>query len=287
LGAKIENLREALRARANTADFLTEDGRQQSRDADAAGSLLKSPERAALILQAAAQRLKESGALLPKAADLQLQNARNLQQLAQHFENLKNGDADGTAKSRESLRDSERSSGAKPELDERQAKAEAISEMAKSLQKDTSPDPAAEPKDEAKDAGAKSKPSTSTESNRAADSPPNSKPENQSDSQSSSRAVQAAIDAQKQADRIARAGHSTLSGAPATASQTQQTDQADGELPAASLKGDQDWGRLPKRIATDLMQGRREPISGEYQSAIEAYFRAIAERAQQPAKSAR
>ena len=287
LGAKIENLREALRARANTADFLTEDGRQQSRDADAAGSLLKSPERAALILQAAAQRLKESGALLPKAADLQLQNARNLQQLAQHFENFKNGDADGTAKSRESLRDSERSSGAKPELDERQAKAEAISEMAKSLQKDTSPDPAAEPKDEAKDAGAKSKPSTSTESNRAADSPPNSKPENKSDSQSSSRAVQAAIDAQKQADRIARAGHSTLSGAPATASQTQQTDQAGGELPAASLKGDQDWGRLPKRIATDLMQGRREPISGEYQSAIEAYFRAIAERAQQPAKSAR
>jgi hypothetical protein len=35
------------------------------------------------------------------------------------------------------------------------------------------------------------------------------------------------------------------------------------------------------------MQGRRETISGEYQPAIEAYFRAIAEKAQQQIKPSR
>ena len=287
LDAKIENLREALRARANTADFLTEDGRQQSRDADAASSLLKSPERAAQALQTAAQRLKESAILLPKAADIQAQTAKNLQQLAQHFENLEKGDAGAASKSRAPLRESEQSTGAKPELDERQAKAEAISEMAKNMPKESSPDPATDPKEAAPDAQAKPKPASSADSNNSAESQPNSKQESKPDSQRSNRAVQAAIDAQKQADRIARAEHSTLSGTPTSASDMQKTAQAEGELPSPAFHGDQNWGRLPKRIATDLMQGRREPISGEYQAAIEAYFRAIAERAQQPARPSR
>ena len=287
LDAKIENLREALRARANAADFLTEDGRQQSRDADAASSLLKSPERAAQALQTAAQRLKESATLLPKAADIQAQTAKNLQQLAQHFENLEKGDAGAASKSREALRESEQSTGAKPELDERQAKAEAISEMAKNMPKESSPDPATDPKEAAPDAQSKPKPASSADSDNSADAQPNSKQENKPDSQRSNREVQAAIDAQKQADRVARAEHSTLSGTPASASDMQKTAQSEGALPSPAFHGDQNWGRLPKRIATDLMQGRREPISGEYQAAIEAYFRAIAERAQQPARPSR
>lgn len=289
LDAKIENLREALRARANIADFLTEEGRRQSRDADAASSLLQSPERAAQTLQAAAQRLKESKTLLPKAADIQAQTAKKLQQLAQHFGNLEKGDADGAAKSREFLRETEQLTGAKPELDERQAKAEAIGEMAKSLAKEPSPDPASAPKDAAPDAQAqaKPKPNSSADSDQSADSQPNSKQEDKPDSQRSTRAVQAAIDAQKQADRIARAEHSNLSGTSASVSDMRKTAEAEGALPSPIFIGDQNWGRLPKRIATDLMQGRREPISGEYKTAIEDYFRAIAERAQQSAKPVR
>ena len=215
--------------------------------------------------------MKESATLLPKAADIQAQTGKNLQQLAQHFENMEKGDAGAASKSREALRESEQSTGAKPELDERQAKAEAISEMAKNMPKESSPDPATDPKEAAPDAQSKPKPASSADSDHSADAQPNSKQENKPDSQRSNREVQAAIDAQKQADRIARAEHSTLSGTPASASDMEKTAQAEGALPSPAFHGDQNWGRLPKRIATDLMQGRREPISGESQAALEAY----------------
>jgi hypothetical protein len=273
LDSKIENLREALRMRANAQDILTEEGRQQARDADAASALLKSPERAAQTLQTAAKRLSESARLLPKAADIQNQTAKNLAQLARHFENLEKGDAEATAQSRDSMRQTEQVTGAKSELDERQAKAEALSEMAKNSQ----------------DATADAKPKTPD--TEAADSTPDPQATGQQEtkrgSQQSKAAVRAAIDAQKQADRTARAEHSNLSGTPASASEMQNTPQSEAELPAVAISGDQNWGRLPKRIATDLMQGRRETISGEYQPAIEAYFRAIAEKSQQQIKPSR
>ena len=284
LDARIENLREALRAKANTKDILTEDGRQQARDADAASMLLRSPERAAQALQAAAQRLNESAALLPKAADIQNQNARNLEKLARHFENLEKGDAEATARSRESLRQSEQVTGAKSELDDRQAKAEALSEMAKSAAKEEAPNLSAEPQDATADAQPKPKGPEPTSANSSPGPQSNSQQDPKPSAQQSKNAVRAAIDAQKQADRTARAEHSNLSGTPASASEVQNTPQSKGDLPPAALSGELNWGRLPKRLATDLMQGRRETISGEYQPAIEAYFRAIAERAQQPAK---
>ena len=285
LDSRIENLRESLRARANAKDILSEEGRQQARDADAASALLKSPERAAQTLQAAAKRLSESANLLPKAADIQSQTAKNLEQLARHFDNLEKGDAEATAKSRDSMRQSEQVTGAKPELDERQAKAEALSEMAKNSPKEEAKSSATDPQS----ATAEAKPKTPDAA--SADSTPDpqstAQQETKSGSQQSKEAVRAAIDAQKQADRTARAEQANLSGTPASASEMQNTPQSEAALPAAAINGDQNWGRLPKRIATDLMQGRRETISGEYQPAIEAYFRAIAEKAQQQIKPSR
>jgi len=38
------------------------------------------------------------------------------------------------------------------------------------------------------------------------------------------------------------------------------------------------WDKLPPRMAQDLMESRREGVTGEYRDMVEAYFKAIAER---------
>ncbi len=40
-----------------------------------------------------------------------------------------------------------------------------------------------------------------------------------------------------------------------------------------------DWGKLPPKLAKDLVEGSRESVSSEYRSQVETYFRVIAERA--------
>ena len=52
------------------------------------------------------------------------------------------------------------------------------------------------------------------------------------------------------------------------------------ELPAPDLenKAEFEWSRLPPKLAKDLMDGRREAVSGEYRNRVEAYFRAMAEK---------
>ena len=52
-------------------------------------------------------------------------------------------------------------------------------------------------------------------------------------------------------------------------------------LPALKEKLKQEWGRLPPKLAKDLMDGRREAVSGEYRERVETYFRAMAEKARQ------
>ena len=52
-------------------------------------------------------------------------------------------------------------------------------------------------------------------------------------------------------------------------------------LPALQEKLKQEWGRLPPKLAKDLMDGRREAVSGEYRERVETYFRAMAEKARQ------
>lgn len=43
-----------------------------------------------------------------------------------------------------------------------------------------------------------------------------------------------------------------------------------------------DWGRLPKELARELLEGDREAVPEEYRRQVDGYFRAIGERAQEP-----
>ena len=59
-----------------------------------------------------------------------------------------------------------------------------------------------------------------------------------------------------------------------------------GDLPYQKLqdlerKADLEWGKLPKQLAKDLMEGSQEDISGEYRQQVQTYFQAIAELARQ------
>jgi hypothetical protein len=53
------------------------------------------------------------------------------------------------------------------------------------------------------------------------------------------------------------------------------------DLPAMKEMAKLEWGRLPPKLAKDLMDGRREAVSGEYRSRVEAYFRAMADKSRQ------
>ncbi len=63
---------------------------------------------------------------------------------------------------------------------------------------------------------------------------------------------------------------------------SQGADPALFGLGDVSRDGDSDWGRLRQLESEDASVGRRVEISPEYRRQIEAYFRVIAEQAQQP-----
>jgi hypothetical protein len=54
---------------------------------------------------------------------------------------------------------------------------------------------------------------------------------------------------------------------------------AEGQLPGSAVLKPGEWGKLPPRLARDLMEAQRESVSGEYRTMVETYFRVIAERA--------
>jgi hypothetical protein len=56
---------------------------------------------------------------------------------------------------------------------------------------------------------------------------------------------------------------------------------AEGQLPANALLKPGDWGKLPPRLARDLMEAQREAVGGEYRHMVETYFRVIAEKARE------
>jgi hypothetical protein len=56
---------------------------------------------------------------------------------------------------------------------------------------------------------------------------------------------------------------------------------AEGQLPTNVLLKPGDWGKLPPRLARDLMAAQGEPVGGEYRHMVESYFRAIAEKARE------
>jgi hypothetical protein len=41
------------------------------------------------------------------------------------------------------------------------------------------------------------------------------------------------------------------------------------------------WGKLPPKLARDLLEARREGAGGEYREMVEVYFRAIADKARE------
>lgn len=55
------------------------------------------------------------------------------------------------------------------------------------------------------------------------------------------------------------------------------------QLPEVDAMKNGDWGKLPRRLARDLMEGRRDAVPAEYRAAVEAYFRAIARQAREDA----
>ena len=57
--------------------------------------------------------------------------------------------------------------------------------------------------------------------------------------------------------------------------------QAEGKLPPGALLKPGEWGKLPPRLARDLMEAQREAVGGEYRPMVETYFRVIAEKARE------
>ena len=51
------------------------------------------------------------------------------------------------------------------------------------------------------------------------------------------------------------------------------------EIPELNKEEFEEWGKLPPKLAKDLMESRRENVSGDYRNRVEAYFRAMASKA--------
>ena len=45
-----------------------------------------------------------------------------------------------------------------------------------------------------------------------------------------------------------------------------------------------EWGKLPPKVAKDIIEARRQGVAPEYRSAIESYYKAIADRARKDKK---
>jgi uncharacterized phage infection (PIP) family protein YhgE len=91
LNAKVETLKDALRADANQQNILQKEGRERARDADDALAMLKEPPvRAEEDLQRAAEASRPPRASRPmqQAAAQQEKLADALQKLAQHYDNV-------------------------------------------------------------------------------------------------------------------------------------------------------------------------------------------------------
>jgi len=122
-----------MRRQANEEDLLTAEGRERARDVDDAIAMLK-PES-----QEATQRLQDAANeenparqedALSDAADAQQREADTLNELAEHFENVEQGDEQAADNSREELRSNERELGIDQQLDEQYEQMERLAELA-------------------------------------------------------------------------------------------------------------------------------------------------------------
>ncbi len=130
LNAKVDALKDLIRADANKQNVMDKEGREKARDADDALAMLKEPPpKAENALQDAAKaeqpELREQA--MHEATVQQQKLEDSLKQIAQHFENMEKGKADET---RTALRATEQENGVKDQLDAQFAKAEQLAEMA-------------------------------------------------------------------------------------------------------------------------------------------------------------
>jgi hypothetical protein len=295
--------RESLLQEANQQDLLSEEGRQRARDADAANALLKNADKASESLQKAAESrdAQQQAGLLQEAATQQKQAAQQLAQIAEHLKNLEDGNTDEIAKSRKALREAEAQAGLSRSLEASQKRSEELAKISNAtrdeakqkleeLLRNANPEGSSRGKSQANTPG---KPGSREASalQKALDSlnqeTPSGKELPSSTASSLAEAAKANQDAQRN-NRLQKSTRESANGSGDQAAASMENEAQDGPgldtLPSLSRSGSSDWGKLPRRLAKDLMEGKRETPGGEYQTAIESYFRAIAEKARGPAQ---
>ena len=53
-----------------------------------------------------------------------------------------------------------------------------------------------------------------------------------------------------------------------------------GDLPnLQEIEGEDEWGKLPPKLAKDLMEAKREKVSENYRNQVQAYFQAMSNKA--------
>jgi hypothetical protein len=216
--------------------------------------------------------------MLENAEDLQRQTANHLRQLAEHFQNIEDDNRERISQSRKKLREREAHTGSQKLLEERETSALTISELAtasiQGLQSKLEEALSSRAKRPASNASPNSSSSqvsgeAETAIQNALAALKNGHPEDALQS------AHMAASAHQEAVRLARSkGETSASGGDFESSASDSRG-----LPTASRKGGDNWGRLPKRVANDLMEGKREQAPNEYKAAVDAYFQAIAEKA--------
>ncbi len=297
---QVSGAKESLLQEANQQNLMTEEGRQRARDSDAANALLRDSSKAAASLEKAADMKDPASqaAMLQEAAEQQKQLSKQLEKVADHLATLEKGTPDQVTKSRESLREAEKQAGISKALEASQKHAEELAQLANAtasqakekleqLLQNTA-DPSAQ---NSPPQNTKSKPG-SRETNalqKALESLQNAPPSDSALPSDTANALAQAAKANQESNRnqrLEKSAQDSPGGDGSTSANGIAEEAQDGpgidNLPTLSKSANSEWGKLPKRIAKDLMEGKRESPSGEYQTAIESYFRAIAERARSP-----
>ena len=131
--AALNALAQEMRREANQQDLFTEQGRETARDFDDAVAMLKpDAEKAAEQLELAQRettREHERPEAIAAAAEAQQETAETLKQLAEHFENLEQGDP-AAEQTRQALRDAEQELGIDQELGKQFEQMEKLAELA-------------------------------------------------------------------------------------------------------------------------------------------------------------
>jgi hypothetical protein len=295
LERQVEGVREGLLQRANQEDLGSSEGRLRARDAEATAAGLRGQPSAgeALRKAAAAGKNPARADLLKQAAQTQEKLANQLARASEWMESQQSGDREKLAQAREAIRRSEKEIGMARSLDAREERASAMERLGQvSAEEAKQALRAMLAKSEQGGASAAEKKAMQRAlqalGDGAAESGQPGVPP------AAAQAIQAATqagEAAQRADRAAQAasandgtGNLGSAGSPASmavAPGGSGLPVVEGALPPVGTPGKTAWGMLPRQTAADLMEGGRERVGGEYQASIDAYFRALGERARQ------